>query len=130
MEGMQRVAAGPGARERGQEMRARRVVDHLAEIGADHGVVDEPPMAFDVREQREMVGEVRTVPVGRNSGRARHISQAKVSAPIAATAAAAGRSRAASRRSFSQIAAAATIEAPGSGPARSRSRGGRRGTLR
>ncbi len=55
---MQRVAPDPRAREHGQQVAARRVVDHLAEIFVERGVVREPPVALDVLEQRQVMREV------------------------------------------------------------------------
>ena len=60
MDRVQRVGAEPRRREHGQQMGAGRVVDHLAEIRAERGIVHEPAVPLDVREQREVMGEIRS----------------------------------------------------------------------
>jgi hypothetical protein len=57
---VQRIAADPRAHEHGEQVQAGRVVDHLAEIRAGTGIVDQAPVLFEVREEREVVREVRT----------------------------------------------------------------------
>ena len=62
VQGVQRVAVEPRAGEHGQQVGARRVVDHLAEIRAEDGLVRQPPVLFEVSEEGEMMGEIRAGP--------------------------------------------------------------------
>ena len=69
-----------------QQMGAGRVIDHLAEIRAERGIVHESGRPLMYASSVEVMCEIRSAPVGRKSGRARHINQPNVVTTMAAKA--------------------------------------------
>ena len=71
---VQPVGPGPRPGERREHLTARRVVDHLAEVGLDLWLVDQAPVPLDVVDEEQMMGNVDTG-AERKQGRPRQPQQ-------------------------------------------------------
>ena len=58
--GLQSAGPRPGAGEHGQDVKARRVIDHVAEVRPQRGILDEAPAALDVVDEQQVMREIRS----------------------------------------------------------------------
>ena len=59
---MKAVGPRPRAGQRGEEMRAWRVIDHLPEKRTELRIVGQPPVLLDVADEQQVMRQVRARP--------------------------------------------------------------------